>query len=48
MCRDHHQVVLEYISVIIELSVKIDNFLHLMFINEGNNIHEGYIFYAKG
>jgi hypothetical protein len=26
ICRDHHQVVLEYISVVIELSVKIDPF----------------------
>jgi hypothetical protein len=30
--RDHHQVVSEYISVIIALSVKMYPFLHLIFM----------------
>jgi hypothetical protein len=39
ICRDHHQVVLGYVSVVIELSVKMDTFSHLIFINKNNNMN---------
>jgi hypothetical protein len=39
ICRAHHMV-LDYVSVVIELSVQIYPFLHLIFFNKNNNIHE--------
>jgi hypothetical protein len=44
---DHH-VVFEYISVVIELSVKMDQFFTLIFINKHNNIRKRDMLYAEG
>jgi hypothetical protein len=48
ICRDHHLLVSEYISVVMEFSAKMGPFLHLVSINKKNNIHERDMLHMKG